>query len=487
MVKNTPNAGICSSSRLLGLMIAAAAMLPVTAFANEWQVSGDIYTGVTATDNINLQQTDLEEEFAWAVSPSLRATRDGKYVDVQFDYRLQALFFARDDDRNQAFNFLQAGLQSEVIPDLLHFDADASINQTVVNPLVASGSSVINGGGNVAETLTVNASPYILKRIGRSTVLRAGAAAGLIEFDSSQLVDSNQLSYFASLAKQDRAGLFNWSLGYNSRTVDYDLGQEIELARLNAEIGFRLGPRTEFVVSGGEDMNDFGLLPGSGIAEGSFWSVGFRGGLGNNFSYDLRVGEQFFGDSYSLEFTRTSRALETALVYSEQATTVGAQQLDVNSGLAAFGLAGRLPDGLDITGLDLPRRDPELFIRKRLDLNNTLTSGKSVVQVGIFYEDRTFIRTFLAGAQEDLLGGRVSWNWEFDNVTTISSSANYQRLNARDEISRPEDLRLSVQLRRNIFNDAYFQLVVWRNSRTAPQTGLEFEENALEIGFGKRF
>ncbi len=469
--------------------VVGAMTASVSAGASEWEYAADLFTGLTYTNNVILAPSSgKEDEGIWEISPTIIATRDGKRVDVQFDYRLQGLLYAREDRRNEVYNYLQSSLQAAVIPDFIQFDADASISQTVIDPLLASGNSSISVSGNSAETMTVNVSPYIQRKLGPATTFRLGASAGLVEYDAPTLVDNNQVDYFASLANEGGGGPFNWSFGYQSKLVDYDIGQEIELARATGEIGLRIGARTEFVVSGGEDINDFGSLPGSRVAEGSFWNVGFRGGFGDNVQFDVRVGEQFFGDSYSVQFSRSSRALETTVSYTEEATTVGAQQLDFSNALALLGLAGVvIDDQFDISGFELPQRDPELYIRRRFDLTNTLTTGRSTFGSRLYYEDRSFIRTSFAGARENVQGASLTWTWNYDSATTVTTSGTYQQLDSRDNVSRPQDYRINVQVRRNIFNNSYVQAMTWYNARIAPNFMDEYEEVAVRVGFGRRF
>ena len=42
--------------------------------------------------------------------------------------------------------------------------------------------------------------------------------------------------------------------------------------------------------------NDLGTLPFTGDVDGSFWLAGFRGSLSDTTTYEVRIGEQFYGD-----------------------------------------------------------------------------------------------------------------------------------------------------------------------------------------------
>lgn len=456
--------------------------------AAEVQTSANVYTGLTYTSNIALAPSGLEEdEIVWQLSPSFGATVTGKRFNLNANYTLQSLLFLEEDDRNRVNNFLNASLQSELSPDFLYFDANAAITQNIVDAQNGAGFSSINAGNNLAETITAQVSPYVRRKLGAFTEFRAGFNAGIVEYDDARLFDTQQNGTFASINNVDGAGSFNWKLDYNSTSVEYDIGQEIELTRFGAELGYRLSPRMEFVVSGGEESNSFGLLPGNGAADGSYWDVGLRGSLSNTTTYDVRVGEQFFGDSYSVGLTRQSRDLTTQISYNERATTSGAQQLNFDNLLGGLQRINPSLLNTDISGLDLPQVNPELYVRKRLDAGATYSRSKSVWNLRGYYEDRSFIRTLVGGEKENVLGASASWTWNFDQSTTIATRFNVRRLDARDGVSQPEEYRLGVSASRNILAASYVQFDIWTDHRAATGPRNEFKDNGASLGFGRRF
>ncbi len=127
MARNTARASTGAfQMRILAPLLVAFACVP--AVAQEWEYSANAFTSLTYTDNVILVPEDGEDEFIWEIGPSFMASRDGKRVDVNFDYRLQGLLYAREDRRNEVYNYLQSNLSAIVVPDLIQFDADASIS-----------------------------------------------------------------------------------------------------------------------------------------------------------------------------------------------------------------------------------------------------------------------------------------------------------------------------------------------------------------------
>ncbi|NNF16583.1 MAG: TIGR03016 family PEP-CTERM system-associated outer membrane protein [Gammaproteobacteria bacterium] len=468
-----------SAEILRFLSIVVALCVGVVANAANWQFNPHVYVGLNLTDNVELNPKGGEEsEAILELSPAFRLRRDGKQVDVDVDYRLQGLLYNGDDQRNEAYSYLQATADASVIPDLFTVNTEASISQVVIDSRASSPYSSISVSGNTSQIAQLFVSPNIRRRIGAYTSFDLGAEAGIIEYDDPRQFDSTNTEFFAHLTNEGGAGILDWQFSFTSQTVDYDIGRKVEFVRSSGEVGLRLGPRTELVLSGGEDANDFGSLPGTRSAEGSFWNAGLRGSIGTSIQYDARVGEQFFGKSYALSFERNARRLVTGISYSEDATTIGAEQLDYNN---AFSFIA------DILGIDLPRADPELYIRKRGNISQSVDFGRSSVTVSAFYEDRTYIRTFLAGQKENLIGGTLVWNWQYNDVLSLSGDTTYLRLDSRDGFDQPEDFKFGITARRSLQQNTSIIVRYWLNTRSATLADREYDENTITIGYRRDF
>ena len=132
--------------------------------------------------------------------------------------------------------------------------------------------------------------------------------------------------------------IFPWSIGgsFSTSDIKFDTGREITLTRISIDLGYSVSPRADFVVTLGNDDNDLGPVPTAADSDGFFWLAGLSGSLDDATDYEVRVGEQFFGDSYLLQFNRTRGRLALNVSYNEQATTFGSSQLGGLGGLGAL-------------------------------------------------------------------------------------------------------------------------------------------------------
>ena len=271
-----------------------------------------------------------------------------------------------------------------------------------------------------------------------------------------------------------------WSLGasYTNSDIEYDTGRSVTLARTSVDFGYDVTPRTEFVLSVGQDDNDLGNLPFLGDIDGAFWLAGFKGRLGANTSYEARVGEQFFGDSYLFSLERAQGRLTFSVSYSEQASTFGGAQIDFQTILSLL---------TNVGGIDQPNTTQDVFVSKRLNLGMGYTLPKSSFQLTVFNDDRTFLSN-LDGNREDSGGGaRLTWNWQLSQTSTFIFSANYRRFQIRNTGDEPKDLFVEARWRRDLFERAFMDLRLLHNQRQSDIEQFDFEENTVAFGVGYSF
>jgi uncharacterized protein (PEP-CTERM system associated) len=212
--------------------------------------------------------------------------------------------------------------------------------------------------------------------------------------------------------------------------------------------------------------------------QGEFWMAGLVGSLGSSTTYDVRVGEQFFGDSLQASVERTRGRLTVGLNYVEQASTFGGGAINPQ---ALLGFA------TNIAGIDLPNATQDVFISNRLSANATYTMTRSSVSFSVFNDDREFLSGTDDDAPNDDGGGaQLSWSWAASPDTRVTLSAVYQRFTIRRTQDVLKDLRTQLGWRRTIFEGAFVDARLIHNQRSS-DVDLSFEENTIEVGFGYEF
>ncbi len=444
--------------------------------AQGWQISPSIYTSVLVTDNINLTNDDLKvDDTSYEISPGLLLSRIGPRWTFNSNYQMQARRFSSTSENDQVFHNLNLSSNFVAVPERLGVTVSSNIQQQLIDRAGGFGATTASRAANLTDVNTYAIEPYYTFDLGPATSGRVSYRAGLIEFDTPQLTDTKDKRIAASFATRPLDA--RWSVGgaISSSNVEYDTGRDVTLDRYSVDLGYTVSPKAELVLTFGEDSNDLGALPFAGETDGTFWLAGVLGQLNETTSYEIRAGEQFFRDSYLVDFQRTKGRLAINVVYNESATTFGTQQIDYQGLLDFFS---------DVGGLNLPNQTQDVFVSKRLTAGFIYTLPKSSWRLNVFNDSRDFI-TSLDGSADDSGGGAtLGWDWQASARGRLTLTANWQKIQLRATGEQPEDLRLGLSWRQEVSRRAYVDLRLIYNQRDSPDELLNFEESSAILGFG---
>ncbi len=133
-----------------------------------WKLTPGIEIGEAYNDNVSLAPKGSEvADFITTISPSLTLSGDTARTHVYLVYDPQALLFARGTFGNELQQRLLGLSNTAVLPQLLFFDARASIDQEFVTSTGPIGQSTLTTSNNLQTVETTSASPYLLYRFGR--------------------------------------------------------------------------------------------------------------------------------------------------------------------------------------------------------------------------------------------------------------------------------------------------------------------------------
>ena len=473
----------------------AAVCTPV--LAQGWEISPSIYASVLATDNVGLTPDALKEsDRSYELSPQLVLNREGPRLQLNSFYRMQARRFDENDQNDQIFHNLNLSSNLVAVEDRVGVYALANISQQLIDRSQGIGVTTANRVGNQTDVGTYSIEPYLNFAAGSSTVGRVSFRSGLVEFDAPELRDSKD-NRFSALVSSNPSNLpVSIGAAFSTTDVEFDTGREITLTRTSIDLGYSVSPRADFVVTLGNDDNDLGPVPTVAESDGFFWLAGVSGSLDDATDYEVRVGEQFFGDSYLLEFNRTRGRLALNVSYNEQATTFGSSQLGGLGGLGALGgQQGTAPQSYDallrqfadVGGIDLPDVSQDVFVSKRLNVGATYTMAKSSWQLNIFNDKREYVTTLDGGLEDGGTGAALRWMWQASSRMNVALSANWQQFEIRNTGEEPDDIRLEASVRRNLLGNSYADLRLIHNERKGSDASRDFSENSVIVGAGYEF
>ncbi len=461
---------------ILAGLVAAVACLPAAAV--EWEVEPSIDLAESYTDNLSLQPDGQEvDEFVTEVLPAIRINGIGKQFEVDFEYRLQGLFFSRQDELDEVLDYSRTRGRATLLGESLFIDFAGSLNQQIINPDGRIGISAVSQTGNRSEVGNFSVNPYFQRTIGSATTVQFGYNYGLVEYDDVSLSDSESNGYFATIAGGPPRSAWSWKLTGTDATIDYDSGAEVQLQRVGAEIAWKPGGKTAIFVGGGDENNEFNQLIGARKIDGAYWNVGLRGQLDKLTTFSISAGEEHFGDSYQFKLLREAGQLTTDISYLEETTTIGRQQQGYE---ALFQFL------TNITGVELPSSGAEVYVRKRLSGVATLQLARSKLRLNVYDENRDYLTT-AAGDSDGVSGAAVSWTWTTKPRNEFSVDLGWQRFELRTNSNNPEDVRFQVRFRREIRDGLYVNFRAWANSRFGTVARSEYDERAVSIGIGKVF
>lgn len=465
------------SARRIALLFALNTVA-LSAWGGQWQAEPSLFVGATYSDNLRLSQSSIEDgDFVTQVRPQILLQRAGPRWTADLNYRLQGLFYS-ESGNNNVNHFLNATSTAALVPDRLFLNVIGNITQQIIDPADDISFSTINNSGNRTEAMTLRVNPYWVTDLGQFTKLRINYQYGANEYEASQVPDSDENLFGLLISSQPAGAKYIWSLSYQNSGVDYDTGQEIDLERGSAEFGYQISPRAYFVLSVGADDNSFSQLAGLPKIDGSFWMAGVRGELGQLTNYEVRVGEQFFGTSYFVDFNRRTRKFETSVSYTEEATSVSAQQLAYQNLLSYLS---------EVSGFDLPQTNPDLYVRKRLNVTATYSLAKSSWRLTAYNENRDYLTSPMTGRDDGVTGFGAEWTWQLDGKTSVAIGGTWQQFDLRADTNTPEDIRVQVNASRDILDGGFVELRLWHNERAADRASDEYEENAISLGVGIKF
>lgn len=441
-----------------------------------WVFSPSIYASMLYTDNINLTNDDIKiDDASYEISPSMLLARNGPRWTLNTNYQMQARRFSSTSENNQVFHNLSLTSNLVAVPDHLGVNLLSNIQQQLIDRTGGFGATTASRAANLTDVSTYAIEPYYTFDLGASTSGRLSYRAGLIEFDAPQLRDSKDNRIAANFATRPLDARWSFGGAVSSTNVEYDTGRDVTLDRYSVDLGYRLSPKAEFVVTFGEDSNDLGQLPFAGDVDGTFWLAGVLGQLNETTSYEVRAGEQFFGDSYLVDFQRTKGRLAINVVYNESATTFGTQQIDYEGLLDFFS---------DIGGVNLPNQTQDVFVSKRLSAGFIYTLPKSSWRLNVFNDQRDFITSLDGGADDSGGGATLGWDWQAGARSRLTLTASWQKIQIRATGEQPADIRLGLSWRQDVFRRAFFDVRLIYNQRESDDDLLNFEENSAIIGFG---
>ena len=394
---------------LIGAAFVSVTACWLTAFtdAAAWEITPRGSLGQIWTDNISLEPSGLEEsEWITEIKPGFSLMKMGPRAEVQFDYDLQSLWYARESDRNGTYHQAYGSADLILVPQSLFMDAFLIYAQQMIDPGALIDFTNINDTGNRTDSFVYSVSPYHLRRWGSwaESLLRyryQGVNYLNTDRGAEEPPNSDTHTMVAILGSPVASPGLSWRLTGSHVQTEYDVEldsefesefeSEFKYSVAELHLGVPITRYTRVTADVGQE-SDVEEDPTSGSLDSTFWFAGFEWEPNSRHRLSGRGGERFYGSAWELSWMRSGSRGQTSLEYKEEPTTVSGVLGD-----DAIFQPGDRPTGL-------PGLDVRAFLVKSLigtasyDLAETNITGRLYVNRYIYLDETGGEQRFRGGS-----------------------------------------------------------------------------------------
>jgi uncharacterized protein (PEP-CTERM system associated) len=472
-------------------------------WAAKWDIVPTLSVLESYSDNIALSD-DASKQSDWVTTavPGIRINATGARLRFNLNYAPEIVYYAHSRDDIEVFNKGSAVGVAELAKQFLFIEGGALVNQYDISPAGPITTSNINITGNRATVGNYYASPYVRSSAGSQVQAEARYTYSLSKSDDEpQLVDSAGNAINLRLTSGPAYKLFTWNLSYHKENIEYtgtvqdqDTKIEVSSAAVRRMITYTLA----LTAQGGYDYYKRGaLVPAS---EGWAWNVGMDWTPSPRTRLAAAVGERFYGDYYSLEFTHRTRLTTWSAGYNQTITNTRSEFFIPSTSSTAAYLdtlfSTQIPDPvarqkavenfIARTGLPPSLASPinffttQLFIAKRWQASVGILGVRNVVIANVFNEDKD-------GLAGDLVlpnspnatkqtGTSLAWNWRMTPKNTLNTSGAYIRVETPflGQVDRYSYAGLSLTRQ---FQPRLTGALGYRRQQNDPEFGSGYTEN----------
>jgi uncharacterized protein (PEP-CTERM system associated) len=421
------------------------------ALAGEWRVVPSIAINETVTDNVGQVENHRESDWVTDASPGISVSGRGDRLELDIDYQLHGLYYARDSSRNNYQNSLNAKGTLEALENWFFLDAGATVMQQNLSAFNGSTYASVdtNDSGNTVETRTYRISPYFKGMLGDSTEYLVRYDFSRMTSDEGGARNERTMQLAGRLAGRSQGSRFGWSIDANSQRNDFEQGRGTKADLVRGMLTYHVNPQFNVSLIAGRESNDYASLDKQSH---TIKGAGFEWRPTERTLLSAFAEDRFFGSSNNITFThRTARTAwkyvqtkETHTATNQSSGAVGtyfglldsmfssvipdpaARAAYVNAMLAASGISpdATLQGGFLTTGVTLQERQ-ELSLAL-VGVRNTVTfaATRSETQdVSSGTGSGWFLGTDFSSLDRiRQTGASINWSHKLTGLSTLTGS-----------------------------------------------------------------
>jgi len=423
-----------------------------------WLLVPVITLGESFTDNTNLAPAGSRVwDLITTVGPELDLTGQTARLNVALTYDPQELIFARSSPTTVLQQRLLGTGTAILWPEVLFFDANASINQAFVHPTGPIGPTTLTTSNNLTTVYSANASPYLRQHLGSYSDSETRYRFTTTSTDAGGIAPEDINELRQTFVSGEAFGRLGWQLtgDYTKLSRGHDptdpfsgVSSKDELGR--ADLSYPI--YYSFSVIGGVGYERIVDPTLSSPPKGIIWDTGLRYQPNQLVAATLTYGQRF--NTTDIEFNGTYNLdpqLSLSAIYTETIQTSLSQLAGTTNQTVINPLTG-LPVGTVTTSAS--GISSGAFLSKTAELDAVLTKERNTYS-GKVYETKTggnstttvssttLAITSTASASavtaERITGAALTWDHKLWPDLTATAGTSYYRARFGDGSGRVDN------------------------------------------------
>jgi uncharacterized protein (PEP-CTERM system associated) len=383
------------------VLVAAAVSTAAPSGAQTWNFESSIGLRETATNNVNLEPTDVRRsDFVTTIAPALTVRELGDHTRVDGYVLVPVVLYARTGDENNNV-YPNVNLIGDVnfFDRHLHIEGAAFVSQQFFTPFGAQPQDLASATGNRYQTTTYRVSPYVQGVVGNGITyeLRNNNVWTNLSGAPINTSDSRYTEWLARVSSP-AGSLIGLEANYDYTDVTFE-GER--LGSLQTQIGrlvpfYNVTSQLRFDATVGYEKNDGTLTNSSNTVYG----LGFQWRPTDRTNVVGRWEHRYFGSSYLGTFDHRTPLSVWSVKVSRNVTTYPQSIGTLGAGASVAGFLDSLflstiPDA------DSRQQAVDQFIRDR-GLPQTATGPVTLYADQIVLEQLQTATVGLFGARNSI-------------------------------------------------------------------------------------
>lgn len=451
---------LCVSSSSAASLIPDVDLAVTTSVRETWSDNVDSAIDSLARDDLI---TDL--------NAGLTLSSEAPQLKTDIRYNFQLLHFLNNTSASTTLNQLDANFTLYGLKKRLTFTTRVSNSQQQISNQASTVTSNLTSSNNRTNVTTLTLSPAYTHPFGRYATLSANAQLSQTSIDSSATSGGSTESTNVSLRNGTAFRNLSWDLSFANNS---DRGTGSESTSINAQAGYRIGPKTTISFDLGSESNQADSNQNSSRSHN--WSLTADWTISRRQSLQVSYGRRIFGRNLGLNWNLRMRNGSLSANYTEDLQTINSQQ----STQQVFDpLTGQV-----VVANNQANLGSDQFLERNLRLSANTSRGRSQYSLSASAVRRSFE---VSGNNELVQDLTASWalNWTPRLTSTLATTLRRSRFDSTNRTDTFYDLNWTLGY--EVRKDVNASLQLRRSQRRSDDSTAEFAANSISVSISASF